>query len=575
MGAAKYGARVGAAAFLLGLSLAGPQTIAVAAADDSASPSASASDHNPRTRGTAGTAARGTGVPRAASAAQTSAAQRISTPSTAAAAAQRPRGSNRTAAATQKASPRRSSAVAADTASAALAVAPSASEPQPVRTVESPLDRASTADAPVARALPARTPAAQADIAAGGLRVAKAVTPGLATDTGPLGQIQAFIEGIGLLIRRTFFNKPPTVAPVQTSSLVNGTITGTLGASDPEGDPLSYRVSSSPANGSVTVASDGTYTYTAGSGFNGLDAFTVAVTDEGFHINLLDLFRPASTEAYTQVSKGSGVTFSFIYGAGSQYWSADARNALQQAAYSLASYVLAATPVSITYDVTAFSDAADYTLASAGSDLTSGGTGFFPTVVQRKIQTGVDANGATADGSIDWNFGPPWGYGSVSGSQYDFTSTAMHELLHTFGFLSYIDPDPQFASGTNWTTFDQFVVTGGNVPVVSRSTFRWNGTFSDLYFNGPNAVAVYGGLVPLYSPNPYEPGSSLSHLRDSSFVGANEKLMNSSVSAGPGVRVVSPLEIGILRDLGYTISDTPIYLFIVGFGLIRRRRNDR
>ena len=565
MGAAKYGARVGAAAFLLGLSLGGPQTIAVAAADDTPTPSASASDHNPRTQGAASAGGRGTGVsrPRATaartaepSAARIPEAQRASTALVASAATQRARSGNRTPVVKPQASPQRTSA---GVTPSATVIAPDTSAPQPVQ----------------ADASPARTAAADMGIVAGGVRVAKAVTPASATDTGPLGQIQAFVEGIGLLVRRTFFNKPPTVAPVQTSSLVNGTITGTLGASDPEGDPLSYRVSSSPANGSVTVASDGTYTYTAGSGFNGLDAFTVAVTDEGFHINLLDLFRPASTEAYTQVSKGSGVTFNFIYGAGSQYWSADARNALQQAAYSLASYVLAATPVSITYDVTAFSDAADYTLASAGSDLTSGGTGFFPTVVQRKIQTGIDANGATADGSIDWNFGPPWGYGSVSGSQYDFTSTAMHELLHTFGFLSYIDPDPQFASGTNWTTFDQFVVTGGNVPVVSRSTFRWDGTFSDLYFNGPNAVAVYGGLVPLYSPNPYEPGSSLSHLRDSSFVGANEKLMNSSVSAGPGVRVVSPLEIGILRDLGYTISDTPIYLFIVGFGLIRRRRNDR
>ena len=415
--------------------------------------------------------------------------------------------------------------------------------------------------------------AASAGIAGGGIRAAKAVTPASATDTGPLGQIQAFFEGVGLLIRRTFFNKQPTVAPVQTSSLVNGTITGTLGAVDPEGDPLSFSVTASPANGSVAVAADGTYTYTAGSGFNGLDSFSVAVTDEGFHINLLDLFRPASTEAYTQVSKGSGVTFSFIYGDGSQLWNADSRGALERAAYALASYVLAASPVSITYNVTAFSDGTSSMLASAGSDVTGSGSGFFPTVVQRKIQTGIDANGSTADGDINWNFGPPWGYGSVGGGQYDFTSTAMHELMHTFGFLSYVDP--AYAADTIWTTFDKFVVDGSGVPVINGATFRWNGLYSNLYFAGPNAVAVYGGPVPLYSPNVYDSGSSISHLNDSSFVGANEKLMNSSVAAGPGVRKVSPVELGILKDLGYTISDTPIYLFIVGFGFIRRRRSDR
>ena len=443
-----------------------------------------------------------------------------------------------------------------------------------------PADYAGTLTVPSADALTApserplvRRTAASTGVASAAISAGRSATPASATDGGPLGGIQAILEGIGLLIRRTFFNKPPTVAPVQTSSLVNGVITGTLGASDPEGDPLSYSVKASPANGSVTVASDGSYTYAAGSAFNGLDSFTVAVTDEGFHINLLDLFRPASTEAYTQVSKGSGLTFSFIYGSGSQYWSQDARNALQQSAYALASYVVAARQVSISYDVTAFSDQASGTLASAGSDLAGFGAGFFPTVVQQKIQTGVDANGAASDGQIDWNFGQPWAYGSVGGSQYDFTSTAMHELMHTFGFLSYIDPT--LPPDTQWTTFDRYVVTLAGSPVINRSTFQWNGAFSDLYFGGPNAVAAYGGYVPLYSPSPYESGSSLSHLRDSSFVGVNEKIMNSSVSTGPGVRKLSPVEQGILKDLGYNISDTPIYLFFVGFGFARRRRRTR
>ncbi|MEI7915976.1 MAG: Ig-like domain-containing protein [Mycobacteriaceae bacterium] len=568
MGAAGFSARVGAAAFLVGLSLSAPQTIAVAAADDTPSPSAStsASDDNASGQDATRPTARGTRIARpsasAARSAAPSAAQRAGTPN-APAAAQRSRVGNRAAAAvTPRTLPQRSVATTSDPAN-----------PQPVQVNTAPaagIPVTETPGAPAALVTPARTAAAQVGIAGAGVRVGKAISPASATDAGPLGQIQSFLEGIGLLIRRTFFNKPPTVAPVQTSSLVNGTITGTLGATDPEGDPLSYSVSGSPANGSVTVASDGTYTYTAGSGFNGLDAFTVAVTDQGFHINLLDLFRPTSTEAYTQVSKGSGVTFSFIYGEGSQYWSTDARNALQQAAYALASYVLAAQPVSITYNVTAFSNGSDGTLASAGSDLAGSGSGFFPTLVQQKIQTGVDANGSGVDGEIDWNFGQPWGYGSVSGSQYDFTSTEMHELLHTFGFLSYIDP--AYASDTQWTTFDKFIVNSADVPVINRATFLWNGTFADLYFAGPNAVAVYGGKVPLYSPSPYESGSSISHLRDSTFVGSNEKLMNSTVAAGPGVRKVSPLEQAILKDLGYTVSDTPIYLFVVGFTLIRRRR---
>ena len=396
-----------------------------------------------------------------------------------------------------------------------------------------------------------------------------------------------FGEGTALLVRRTFFNQAPSLTPVQLTGQSDGPITGTIGAVDPDGDRLSYSVTNDPRYGSAVVTGDGSYTYTPATGFTGNDSFVVAVTDTGFHINLLDLFRPASTSASVAVSQGalaSPLRFQFVYGSGSQYWSSAARSALESAATQLSSYIVVTSPVTITYAVTAESSPFSSTLASAGSDFINDGNGFLQTVVQNKIQSGADANGSAADGTIDWNFGRSWSLASsVSSSEYDFQSIAMHELLHTLGFLSNID-QPGSNTGRIWTVYDSYVVNAAGVRAIN-SDDSWSSAFDPnltggnggLYFAGPHAVAAYLGNVPLYTPNPWASGSSLSHLNDNVFGGSAEKLMNAVVNRGPGVRVLSPVELGVLADIGYTVSPgpgTPALLF-VGFVTIRlRRRKD-
>jgi hypothetical protein len=388
-----------------------------------------------------------------------------------------------------------------------------------------------------------------------------------------------FGEGTALLVRRTFFNTAPSLNPVQLTGQSEGPITGTLGAVDPDGDVLTYSVTANPLHGSAVVNGDGSYTYTPAAGFIGNDSFVVAVTDTGFHINLLDLFRPASTSGSVAVAQGalaSNLSFQFIYGTGSQYWSSAARSALESAARQLSSYIVVTSPVTITYDVTGQSSVLFTTLASAGSDFVNDGNGFLPTVVQNKIQTGIDANGSAADGKIDWNFGRSWGLGAVvSSSEYDFQSTAMHELLHTFGLLSNIDK-----AGSNtapvWTIYDSFVVNAAGVRPISPSDYSWNTTFDPnltggnggLYFAGPQAVAANQGYVALYTPSPFTTGSSLSHRS------ASNTLTSAIKSTGPGPRKLSPVEIGILADLGYTVAGTPVLLFVGLLPVRPRRRKD-
>ena len=95
-----------------------------------------------------------------------------------------------------------------------------------------------------------------------------------------------------------------------------------------------------------------------------------------------------------------------------------------------------------------------------------------------------------------------------------------------------------------------------------------------LYFSGPNAMAAYGGRVPLYSPNFWEQGSSGSHTDDGTFTGKDavlppRLLMNSKLPLGLGVRELGAVELGMLADLGYAVVPEPgVWAGLTGLGLV-------
>lgn len=86
-------------------------------------------------------------------------------------------------------------------------------------------------------------------------------------------------------------NAGPSAIPVINAPTSAGVVTGTVGASDPDGDALSYAVTSGPAKGAVTVAANGAIKYTptaaaqhaasavSATAADKTDAFTVTVSD--------------------------------------------------------------------------------------------------------------------------------------------------------------------------------------------------------------------------------------------------------------------------------------------------------
>lgn len=412
-------------------------------------------------------------------------------------------------------------------------------------------------------------------------RSTPATTAAATEASAPVTRVTAPVASVA----RALFgaNKAPAVNPVQLTGQTEGPITGTMGAEDPGRGRLTYAVTVDPRYGVVAVTPDGSYTYTPGTDFAGSDSFAVTVTK--FRNSMMNPKRAKTTEVTVAVSQGaltSLLKFQFVYGAGSQYWTPEARSSLDTAAKLLAQYFTVSSPVTITYSVTGEKKPLSGTLASAGSDFIDSGDGFLQTVVQAKIQTGIDSNGASPDGEITWNFGPNWGYGnSVGNTDYDFESTAMHELTHTLGFLSYVYR-PGNNGGKTWTVYDRYLVNADGVAAISGD-YSWKDSFNPnltggnggLFFGGPNAEAAYNGPVPLYTPSPWSSGSSVSHLDDPVFSGSNEKLMNAVSGSGYGVRRLSPVELGILADIGYQVTPGTSTLMFVGLvGLRRLRRKN-
>jgi VCBS repeat-containing protein len=74
-------------------------------------------------------------------------------------------------------------------------------------------------------------------------------------------------------------NNTPTVSNISKSVQEDDSVSGTLSGSDADGDSLSYAKVSGPSHGSVSVNTNGTFTYTPEANYSGTDSFTYKVND--------------------------------------------------------------------------------------------------------------------------------------------------------------------------------------------------------------------------------------------------------------------------------------------------------
>lgn len=353
--------------------------------------------------------------------------------------------------------------------------------------------------------------------------------------------------------RRTLFNQAPTVNPVQVTGVMDGPITGTIGAEDPDGDRIVYRVVKKPTTGTVTLNRDGSYSYTPGEGFNGVDVFVVRARDLGLHVNLLDWFRPPATRAESVINHRA-ITYDFTW-VGDE-WTADRKAAFQRAADYIGGFFVVRTPIVLSYELNAINDP-DYLVNADTLAAFTEPPGFLQTSIQHEVITGVDVENGALQAFLNWNFAWKWATGDVvADDELDFQNTARHELLHSFGIYSLTGSDLGL-----WSVYDSFLTTADGTSLFGPdgklrpdAEDYLNGLNGGAYFGGPHAIAAYGKPIPLSHQG------SPSHLDRFVFSGDDYKLMNDK-SPGTGwhnVRFISPIEYAMLQDLGFTMRPEPI-----------------
>lgn len=223
----------------------------------------------------------------------------------------------------------------------------------------------------------------------------------------------------------------------------------------------------------------------------------------------------------------------------------------------------------ITLSVQYLNDASAPQAASASSAFENRpGTFGDGEVIRTKLLTNTDLNGAADDGGLIVNWAVDWqlnANGPYAANEYDFYAVLFHEFTHALGVGSEVWGDAaasdRFGQGVDgsstpgsWSEFDKYLTDCQGSRVVDPNTFEVNQTVATTAkhthgcFDGPNAVAVNGGDVPL------NVNVDLSHLNDNEYPTA---MMKPGVLPGPEVRKWLPVEVAILQDLGYNVVPEP------------------
>lgn len=199
-------------------------------------------------------------------------------------------------------------------------------------------------------------------------------------------------------------------------------------------------------------------------------------------------------------------------------------------------------------------------LATAGT-FYPGTPGIHPGSTFQRLETGIKPFVGFPEITMTVDLGFPWNFSAAlpGPDEPDFFSVLLHEVTHGLGFASVIEPDGSSALGNdNYTTYDsllfdadldRLLLTDSIPPLFQGDGLSLTG--GALEFDGGEAFDAYdtGDRVPVFSPNPIQPGSSLSHWDVTRLVGG--AVMTHSITLGTTQREYAPADRGALVDLGY------------------------
>lgn len=213
----------------------------------------------------------------------------------------------------------------------------------------------------------------------------------------------------------------------------------------------------------------------------------------------------------------------------------------------------------------------DLSQSDGSGSLASGGTffssepGFTGGFAFDHITSGADPSPFLPDLFVRMDFGWPWNHTAdpPAAGEVDLASVLLHEFTHGLGFLSLArqDGSSEIAAGV-YAYFDQLLVdgSGGEIFALRGTRAQYAGGSNTLtggaggvFFTGPAATGVYGIHPPIYAPNTWNNGSSISHWD----YAAGEPIMLPAISFGAARRAYLDFEIAALQDLGYEEAQVP------------------
>ncbi len=177
--------------------------------------------------------------------------------------------------------------------------------------------------------------------------------------------------------------------------------------------------------------------------------------------------------------------------------------------------------------------------------------------------------------TVTWDFSTT---SKAAGTESLYT-TMIHEIGHGLGFLSLVDNEDGTYQGGTPSIFDYYLAEG-STSLISMGTdaLRKAATTStNVFWTGQYGNDANGTPIKIYAPNPYEDGSSMSHL-DFTVNTSESLIMFPSDSENPPNFSYSATELGMWKDLGYNVVPEPNtwMLVVVGGGMvlcIRGRRD--
>ena len=181
---------------------------------------------------------------------------------------------------------------------------------------------------------------------------------------------------------------------------------------------------------------------------------------------------------------------------------------------------------------------------------------FYPMPLAEKIARQEFNTPGEPDIRVTINSGINWCFDCETpeevGSRFDFVSILLHEVYHGLGFVAFANVDDnglgfQRQSGISGIMNIYFEsLVGDSVILVQDGSERLGNLFqsNQLFFNIPTA-----GRAKIFAPNPFDPGSSISHVDEATFNNSPNSLMTPSSSAGEVER-----DAGIANDMMYDMG---------------------